>query len=49
METRNHKTAICSKCGSTDLYFYEGCLGYESVRCSKCGHEHTDENPVDEK
>lgn len=32
----------CIKCGSANLYFYDGWLGYESVMCRDCGHDQQD-------
>lgn len=36
----------CRKCGSTDLYFYDGALGYEAIVCRRCGTHHTNDNPI---
>jgi len=44
MEIENK--ARCRNCGSRDLYYYDGCLGYEAIKCRVCGEEHTNDNPV---
>lgn len=31
----------CLFCGN-ELYFYDGCLGYESLRCDKCKVDYTE-------
>jgi len=28
---------ICPECGSHDVRYYDGCLGYEAMVCQKCG------------
>jgi hypothetical protein len=32
----------CIKCSSRKLYFYDGALGYESIKCKNCGHDQND-------
>lgn len=36
----------CRICGSDDLYWYDGWLGYEAIKCGSCGEEYTDDNPL---
>jgi len=33
----------CPQCKSQDVTFYDGCLGYEAIRCNACNQE-TDAN-----
>lgn len=33
----------CPQCGSLDVIFYEGMLGYEAIRCNTC-YQETDAN-----
>lgn len=33
----------CYKCGSTDLRWYDGCLGYESIVCNNCQTDQNDQ------
>jgi hypothetical protein len=30
------KGLVCPHCGSKDTEYYDGCLGYEAVRCNDC-------------
>ncbi len=39
-----NKDAKCFKCNNIQLYFYDGCLGYESVKCRNCGTDQADES-----
>ena len=36
----------CRNCGSNNLRYYHGVLGYEAFVCQICGEHHTDENPM---
>ncbi len=31
----------CYRCGGTTKY-YDGALGYEAMRCQKCGHDYSE-------
>lgn len=42
----NEIKGFCRKCKSNNLYWYDGLLGYEAIKCRKCGYEHTNENPI---
>jgi len=37
---------VCRKCKSPDVHYYHGMLGYEAMKCAKCGTEHTAEYPM---
>jgi predicted Zn-ribbon and HTH transcriptional regulator len=49
LQTISGKVALCNKCKSDNLFFYDGLLGYEAVKCKKCGFEHSQEFPVLDK
>jgi len=34
----------CYRCGGTTRY-YGGALGYEAMRCMKCGHDYAETSP----
>jgi len=36
----------CRNCGSANLYFYDGWLGYEAVVCRDCNTHHSDAKPI---
>lgn len=39
---KNGVVVRCYKCNSSDLSFYDGCLGYESVTCNQCKTDQND-------
>ena len=45
-KTTDLKMFKCRNCFNNKLFFYDGLLGYESVKCEVCGFEHTDEKPI---
>jgi len=36
----------CRECGSIDLDYYFGTLGYEAIVCNDCGTHHTNAEPI---
>ncbi len=42
MRDKDNNIMRCIKCDSERLYFYDGWLGYESVKCRDCGHDQND-------
>ena len=46
VEDKNKNILYCSNCGSPNLKFYDGSLGYEAVVCKDCKNHHTDNRPL---
>ena len=36
----------CRKCGSENLRYYDGLLGYEAIVCQDCKTHHTNAEPI---
>jgi hypothetical protein len=45
-EPKNKDADICYRCGGNKKY-YDGALGYEAMKCEKCGHEYAETSPED--
>jgi hypothetical protein len=39
-------SGYCRKCGSANLIYYTGMLGYESIVCQDCNTHHTNVEPI---
>ena len=42
IKDKDGKVMLCYKCGSNDLRWYDGCLGYQSIVCNHCDADQND-------